>query len=140
MNEIEIYVDGGSRGNPGQGAIGVFVISDGNKILAEIGEKIGYCTNNQAEYKALLKALDWLVMNQKKLERANKITLFLDSQLVYYQVTGLFKIKNAIIRDMIFEIRQKEAKIKIDYVYKHILREKNKEADRLVNLALDNLL
>ena len=140
MKEVKVFVDGGARGNPGPAAIGIYVVSDQGKPLAKLAGKIGKATNNEAEYKALLKGLDWVLENQEKLESQTKISFFLDSQLVYSQVIGIFKVKSENIRKFIFELRQKEALIKLPLFYNHILREKNYEADRLVNLALDNLL
>ncbi|OGH05812.1 MAG: hypothetical protein A2W22_00740 [Candidatus Levybacteria bacterium RBG_16_35_11] len=139
MKQLNIFADGGSRGNPGPAAIGIY-ITDGHKnVLAKRAKKIGKATNNQAEYMGLLMGLDWLIDNQKKFEKEIKINFFLDSQLVYSQVVGIFKVKNEKIRKFIFELRQKEAKIQHPVRYNLIPREKNREADKLVNLALDNL-
>jgi ribonuclease HI len=140
MKEIKIFTDGGSRGNPGPAAIGVYIVNDNKKALAKLAGKIGTATNNEAEYKALLKGLDWVLENQKKFENETRINFYLDSQLVYSQVIGIYKVKNERLRNFIFELRQKEAQIKLPLFYNHIPREKNYEADKLVNLALDNLL
>ncbi len=138
MRNISIFTDGGSRGNPGLAAIGIF-IKDEQKILAKIGKKIGVETNNVAEYKAVIEALSWIVENKKKLIDSN-INFFMDSQLIYSQIIGVFKIKNENLRGLFFKVREYEAQIKIPVNYNHIPREKNKEADALVNMALDNIL
>lgn len=108
--------------------------------MAKIGKRLGIATNNEAEYKALLEGIDWILENQKKIESDTRININVDSLLVYSQVSGLFKVKNEKIRELIFSLREKEAQIKLPIFYNHIPREKNQEADKLVNLALDNLL
>jgi ribonuclease HI len=140
MKQINIFVDGGARGNPGEAAIGVYVLDDQKIVLAKIGKRIGSATNNEAEYKALLEGVGWILQNQKKIDRDAKINIYVDSILVYSQVSGLFKVKNDKIRQLIFSLREKEAQITSPIFYGHIPREKNREADKLVNLALDNLL
>lgn len=138
MEKIYIYTDGGSRGNPGQAAIGVFIKND-FKILAKIGKRIGETTNNVAEYSAVLAALTW-VMENKKLIGNSEINFYMDSQLIYSQITGLYKIKNENLRKLHFEVKKKGAGIKNPIYYNSISREQNKEADKLVNQALDNIL
>lgn len=140
VNQINIFADGGARGNPGPAAIG-FYIEDlkGNEIIS-IGKKIGEATNNVAEYTAILSALDWLIKNKRKFEKNTKVNFYLDSLLAASQLSGLYKIKNAKLRELIFSIKQKEEELGIDAIYKHIPREKNTKADKMVNLALDNLL
>ncbi|MCL6096904.1 MAG: ribonuclease HI family protein [Patescibacteria group bacterium] len=140
MNNILIFTDGGARGNPGPAAIGVYVVDDKGNKLAAIGKRIGEATNNAAEYKAVLEAFSWLTENKQNLEKNAKISFFLDSQLVYSQIKGLFKVKAESIREYIFTIREKEKNLGLSLQWNHIPREQNKMADSLVNLALDNLL
>lgn len=135
---ISIFTDGGSRGNPGPSALGVYIEQNG-KPLAEIGKRIGNTTNNFAEYSAILEALSWVEENKSKLD-FTKIDFFMDSELAYSQLIGIYKIKNEGIRKFIFEIREKEVIIGVPIVYSHVRREKNTKADKLVNLALDNLI
>ena len=139
MKIINIYTDGGSRGNPGPAAIGVFIEGDG-LVLGKIGKRIGKNTNNFAEYSAILEGLDFIIQNKDLIGKDSKVNFFMDSQLAYSQIVGIYKIKNSILRELIFKIREKEAEIKLPIVYSHIPRERNKEADKLVNLALDNKL
>lgn len=141
MNKIQkiyVYTDGGSRGNPGESAIGVHITDDQGNKLYGFGKCIGVTTNNVAEYTAVLEALAWLAGKKDTFPELVSISFFLDSQLVYSQIVGLYKIKNATLRNILFLIRVKEAEIHVPILYAHIPREKNKEADRLVNLALDN--
>lgn len=136
MAEIVIYTDGGSRGNPGPAALGVYIKND-EKVLAKIAKYLGETTNNVAEYSAIVSGLDWVMENKTK-EDIKKVFFYMDSQLACSQLTGLYKVKNERIREFVFEIRQKEAVLSIPIIYNHIPREKNKQADALVNLALDN--
>lgn len=134
---INVFTDGGARGNPGPAAIGVFIRDDRGAEIAGFGKKIGVSTNNTAEYEAVIEALSWIIVNKKKLSKNVKINFFLDSNLVCSQITGLFKIKNSRLRDLLFQVRQMESEIDIPINYSYIPREKNKEADKYVNLALD---
>lgn len=137
MAQITIFTDGGSRGNPGPAALGVYITDDKNQVLARIGKYLGETTNNIAEYSAIVEGLDWLIENKDKI-KTEKAHFYMDSQLAYSQLVGLYKIKNAKIREMVFEIRSKEEKLDFPIIYNHVPREKNKNADFLVNLALDN--
>ncbi len=140
MNELFIYTDGGSRGNPGPSAVGVYITDEKKVEIAAIGKKIGHATNNIAEYKAVITALDWLIEKKDELTKITKIHFYLDSKLACSQITGVYKIKNAALRDCLFLVREKEAQIKKPIIYTFIPREKNEMADLLVNKALDNTL
>ncbi|MCL4354872.1 ribonuclease HI family protein [Patescibacteria group bacterium] len=138
MKNILIFTDGGARGNPGPAGIGVYAEDENGKELISIGEKIGVATNNTAEYLAIVRALEWLCSQKNKIEKNAKVTIFVDSQLAYSQLVGLYKVKNENIRKLVFMVREKEALLEIGVSYFQIPREKNKKADALVNLALDN--
>jgi ribonuclease HI len=137
MSNIVVFTDGGSRGNPGPAALGVFIQDSAGKELVKIGKRLGETTNNVAEYSAIVEAFNWLLKNKEKLD-IQKVNFYMDSQLAYSQLNGLYKIKNPVIRDFVFEIRQKEAALNIPLVYAHVPREQNKQADAMVNQALDN--
>lgn len=139
MSQITIYTDGGARGNPGPAALGVYITNEKNQVLAKIGKYLGEATNNIAEYKAIVEGFNWLIQNKNK-EKIEKVFFFMDSQLAVSQLTGLYKIKNDKIRELVFEIRTKENQLQIPIFYNHITRDKNKQADFLVNLTLDNEL
>ncbi len=130
---MQIFTDGGARGNPGPAAYG-FVIKDEGKLLKEGFGKIGIATNNVAEYTAVIEALKFLENNFK----GQDLDFYIDSQLVVSQLTGKFKVKNADIRELVLKVKQLEGSFK-GVTYTHIPREKNTQADALVNLALDNL-
>lgn len=138
MNLINVFTDGGSRGNPGEAGIGVYVVDENNKALCRIGKKIGIATNNVAEYKAVVEAYLWLIANKNIIKAETKINFFMDSELVVSQLNGIYKIKNIALQKLVIEIRKLESQVKAIIRYAHIPRENNKEADRMVNMALDN--
>jgi ribonuclease HI len=140
MNKIFIYTDGGSRGNPGPSALGVYIEDENGKNLASIGKRLGETTNNIAEYSAILEAFIWLLGNKDMFSKETKIYFFMDSLLAYSQITGFYGIKNLKLKELLLQIHQKEAELGLSISYAHIRRENNKKADRLVNLALDNLI
>lgn len=134
---INIYTDGGSRGNPGPAALGVHIENETGIILAAIGKAIGNSTNNVAEYSAIIAGLSWAFVNKNKMPHLSRINFFMDSQLAAQQLNGIYKVKNPKLRELIFLIKQKEAEIDLPIYYSHIPREQNKKADKLVNEALD---
>lgn len=128
----EVYIDGASRGNPGESGIGVLVIR-GDGTRREIRKYLGKGTNNEAEYKALIEALGRL-SDEKSPETG--IRIHTDSQLVANQMNGLWKVKDPKLRVLHAEAKKLAAslpRLKID----HIPRERNAEADRLANEAID---
>lgn len=137
MKEISFFTDGGSRGNPGPSAYG-FVVKENNIILHEEGRTIGINTNNVAEYTAVLSAIEWLVKNPEVTSGVEKIYGFMDSLLVCQQLKGIYKIKKAHLAAIMHKIREEEHELNIPIVYTHVPRELNKEADRMVNIALDS--
>lgn len=140
MTKLVIYTDGGARGNPGFAAIG-YVIYLANSLQTKIysfGEKIGIATNNIAEYTAVLKAWQWLVLNKDKYSKITEINFFLDSNLVVNQLNRKFKIKNQELINLFYSIKTIEEKLKLTTLYNYVPREKNIYADFLVNQALDS--
>lgn len=134
-NKLVVFADGGSRGNPGPAAIGFVVKDENGKTLAEKGKRIGRETNNVAEYTAVIEALKWLVGEFR--DKELQVNFFLDSQLVVNQLNGLYKIKNANLRNLIIKVRQLERAISGNVSYQYISRERNQEADSLLNQSLD---
>lgn len=129
--KLIINTDGGARGNPGPAAIGAVIYDEDKNVLAEISECIGETTNNQAEYKAVIAAI-------KKAQDigAQKLAFYLDSELVVNQLNRVYKVKNADLAPLFVQIYNASLDFK-NVTYHHIPREMNKEADRLVNQALD---
>ena len=140
MKELFVFADGGARGNPGPAAVGVYIEDKNKKEIKSIDKRIGNATNNIAEYMAVIEALSWMIEVNSTDEGYDKINLYLDSQLVYSQLVGLYKVKNSELREKLFAVKEKEAQLKIPIFYNLIPREKNKKADLLVNKALDNSL
>lgn len=135
MDILKVYCDGGSRGNPGPAASG-FVVKDAkDTVLFVDGRRIGIATNNVAEYTAVKIALEWITLSRPNAS----LHFFLDSLLVVNQLNGFFKIKNEQLHRYVLSIKQLEKNVLGEITYQHIPREKNKEADALVNRALDNL-
>ena len=127
-----MYTDGGSRGNPGQAAIGC-VLEDPTEgvVLQEHYERIGIETNNVAEYKALIRGLELATALHP-----NKLVCFLDSELVVRQLNGQYKVKMASLQSLFQQISELAVHF-TDIEYKHIPRKDNHRADSLVNKALD---
>ncbi len=126
----EVYIDGASRGNPGESGIGVLVVCP-NGTKQEIREYIGRGTNNEAEYKALIRALGHLAA-----EASTEARIHTDSQLVANQMNGLWKIKNPNLRILHSEAKKLASSFSALEI-KYIPRKHNAEADRLANEAID---
>lgn len=138
-NSINVFTDGGARGNPGDAGIGIYITDEKENELAGFGKKIGFATNNVAEYKAVINALDWIIENKKSLSHNAKINFYLDSNLVCSQIIGIFKVKDSNLRNLLSDVRTREGQINFPIYYKHIPREHNTKADSFVNLALDQV-
>lgn len=136
MNKLIVYTDGGSRGNPGEAAIGIYITDNNNKEINKICKCIGTTTNNIAEYTAVLKAVEWIKENLISSEYG-QIEFNLDSSLVVNQLNGNFKIKNIGLKNIIVKIMLLKENIPQKIIFNYIPREKNKIADSLVNKALD---
>ncbi len=134
-SSLKIYTDGGSRGNPGEAAIGVVIA---NKYFYK--KAIGIKTNNQAEYEAVIFALKKIkqIYGKEKCKNLNLI-FYSDSELMVNQLNGLYKIKEEELKNLFIEIWNLKQDFK-EVEFKLIKREENKLADKLVNEALDELL
>src|SRR6476660_3336401 len=123
---LEAYIDGGSRGNPGEAGVGVHFTG-----VVRIAEYLGTGTNNFAEYSALLTALRFAVFS-----RCEELQVFADSELVVKQITGEYQVKNEGIRPL-YQTAVRWMALIPRFTISHVRRENNKEADRLANLAMD---
>lgn len=133
MKQIIINTDGGSRGNPGPAAIG-YVIQEDGKIVKRCGEAIGKATNNEAEYTAAIRALEDAFSMYGKI----KVLLKADSQLMVKQINREYKVKNDRIAKLFVKLYNLINQFD-EVIFQHVLREENKEADAVLNEALDNL-
>lgn len=130
-NRFVIYSDGGSRGNPGPAAIGFIIQEHSGQTLFEEGRFIGTTTNNIAEYTAIAQAL------KKALElKGREVVCYLDSELVVKQINGAYRVKDENIKKYYQQICRLLPLFE-KVIFEHVLRNKNKAADRLVNVALD---
>ena len=160
INNLKIYTDGGSRGNPGPAAIGVHAVkgqtfvedlspvsdpvadrsspgvrSVNQKTIFQLSEHIGNTTNNVAEWQAAIKALEYLVVNQIN---PLQVDFYLDSELVVKQIKGQYKIKQSHLQSLALRLHQLLRQLSQSKIsFYHIPREQNKLADALVNQALD---
>lgn len=129
--ELQIHIDGGSRGNPGPAAYGVYVQDAQGAPVAGLYGFLGVTTNNVAEYQGLIHALRFA------LERgAQRVRVFSDSELVVKQIAGAYKVKHPGMVPLHREASQLLRRFESASVT-HVRREQNREADRLVNRALD---
>jgi ribonuclease HI len=138
VKKIIIYTDGGSRGNPGKAAIGVVFCNEQEQIIKKFGEYLGdNLTNNDAEYKAIIFALKkFKAVFGKAIAEISDVEMRADSELVVKQLNGEYRLQDPKIQQFFIEIWNLKFDFKL-VKFKHIPREKNKEADKLVNEALD---
>lgn len=125
--------DGGARGNPGPGAIGV-IVRDEEKILIRFSEKVGnFVTNNIAEYEGLIKALELASTVTDK-----EVTCILDSELIVKQLLGEYRVRNAKLLELFLKVQKAQEKFE-KITYQHVSRYDTYQviADELLNLELD---
>lgn len=130
---LNIFIDGASRGNPGPASTGVVLRDENGKTLREHCRAIGVETNNVAEYTALLDALELAAEMG-----ADELIVHSDSQLLVRQLTGQYKVKNVRLAGYLVRIRKLQAGFR-SFEMVHVRREFNKHADALANKALDDL-
>jgi ribonuclease HI len=131
--ELQLYTDGGARGNPGPGAIGVLLCDSKGDELIRHSDCIGEATNNIAEYCALIAGLEIARQYDPQV-----LDCFLDSELVVKQVTGLYKVKNERIKRLFDEVKKLESIFnRITFTHVPRTHPQMRIADKLVNLALD---
>jgi ribonuclease HI len=132
--QLFLSTDGGARGNPGPAALGFVLKNSSGEIVLERGQYLGETTNNVAEYSALIEGL------KAALELgADQIVIQMDSELIVKQMSGEYKIKQPHLQELAGQVREQLGQF-VSFKFKHVLREHNKEADRMVNLAIDEAL
>ena len=138
MEKVIVYTDGGSRGNPGPSGIGVVICDNTGKVIKEYGEFLGpRFTNNEAEYSAVVSAMKKIksLFGKGKM-KSLELEFFADSELIVKQLNGEYKILNENIQPLfllVWNAKQDFGRVS----FKHIPREQNKQADKMVNQALD---
>ncbi len=138
MKKIIIYTDGGSRGNPGQAAAGAVFYNEKGEKIGEFGKYLGdNLTNNEAEYMAAIFGLEkFKAKFGKRLAKEAEVSLNSDSELLVKQITGKYKIENEKLQPLFLKLWN----LLLDFkkvTVKAVSRNKNKEADRMVNETLD---
>jgi len=128
--EIKIYIDGASRGNPGESGAGIVIKDRQGKIFKRLRQYLGRATNNQAEYRALLLAL------KASRELGQSIKIFSDSELLVKQLKGSYRVKSKGLKPYFDEVRNL-LKGFSSWEIAHIPREQNREADALANEAIN---
>lgn len=129
---LRVHVDGGARGNPGPAAIAAVLYDEDGEIVYESGRPIGRATNNVAEYRALLLGIE----HARELG-ATELELVGDSELVVKQVLGQYKVKDPGLKPLHAEVKAALEPV-VSWSIRHVRREHNAEADRLVNETLDD--
>jgi ribonuclease HI len=137
METIIAYTDGGARGNPGPAAIGVHIVDAQGAVLTQVKQSIGNSTNNFAEYHAVLTALQTLKQRYGKATKDMNFEIRLDSELVKKQLNHEYQIKEPGLVPFFIEIHNLRVANFPHLTLTHVPRAQNKEADRLVNEALD---
>jgi ribonuclease HI len=128
---ITAHVDGGARGNPGSAGYGAVITDTNGTILAELCQGIGIATNNVAEYRGLIAALEWALAHGH-----TRLHVKSDSQLIVQQMLGRYRVKHEGLLPLHRQARDLAARIG-DVTFEHVRRELNKDADRLSNLGMD---
>ena len=127
----QLFCDGAARGNPGPAGAGAVLKKEDGELVAEISEYLGETTNNQAEYQALLHGLERAVGLHVK-----HLKIFMDSELVVKQLKGDYRVKHPDLIPLHQRVRESLKKLS-SFEIAHVFREKNKEADKLANRAID---
>ncbi len=128
---ITAFIDGGARGNPGPAGYGVHIEDASGKTIAELSEYLGHQTNNVAEYSGLIAALEYAVQHQHP-----ALHVVSDSELLVKQIRGIYKVKSPELKVLYDQARPLIRKLE-SFEIRHVLRAKNKDADRLANAAMD---
>lgn len=137
MQKIIIYTDGASRNNPGEAGAGAYITDGEGKVIKECTKYLGIATNNFAEYEAIIIGLE--AVRDMFMKAAEKLTVEvrMDSELACKQLNGLYRIKQPALYEQYMKIKALCAAHFPNITFVHIRREKNKEADRLSNEAID---
>jgi len=134
---LSIHTDGGSRGNPGHSGFGFVVYCPKGDILHQGSQYLGIKTNNEAEYAGLLSALTWLKSYSQD-HPVFSVDFFMDSELIVRQVQGVYKVKAGNLLPIFNSVRSILSDFSFPVKFTHVLRDKNKIADQLANLAMDH--
>ena len=130
MKKAIIFTDGCAEPNPGPAAIGFTIRDERGKLLASVCQAIGHATNNQAEYRAIIAALE-----KASGLGVNQVEIRSDSELIVRQINGQYRVKNADLKPLYLKVKQLQSRM-TTFSISHIPREQNSEADGLASQAL----
>ena len=130
VKRLVIFTDGAAEPNPGPAAIGVIIKDAQGRLVASISRRIGHATNNQAEYRAIIAALERAISLG-----VNRVEMHSDSELVVKQINGKYRVKKATLKPLYQKVKQLQSQLQ-GFSIAHITREQNIEADELANIAL----
>ena len=130
IKRVIIFTDGAAEPNPGPAAIGATIKDEHGRLITSISQPIGRATNNQAEYRAIIAALE----NAIRLG-ASQVDMHSDSELVVRQINGRYRVKNAALKPLYRQVKYLQSLLE-GFTITHILRQQNTEADNLANIAL----
>ncbi len=128
---LVFYIDGGARGNPGPAGYGVYIQDETGKRVDELSVYLGVQTNNFAEYSGLVAALEYAIEH-----KVRAVKIYSDSELLVKQIKGEYKVKSPALLDIYREAKDLIRKLNT-FQIRHVMREQNREADRLANRAMD---
>ena len=132
----KLFTDGGARGNPGPAAAGAILFDEQDHLIWFDSKYLGHTTNNKAEYQAILHGIKGFKKSIDDLHDTNiKLTCYLDSELIVKQLNGEYKIKDSTLKTIYERVMEQVTGFEVEFI--HIYREKNKFADKLVNICLD---
>jgi len=129
---IRLYTDGACRGNPGSGGAGAVLLDENGGVVTTAKKFLGTCTNNEAEYAALILGLEEALSGGHK-----TIQVFLDSELLVRQINGIYRVKNDRLKTLMQEVQRHLARFD-GCTVEHVPRSENAVADRLANQAIDD--
>jgi len=128
---VVIFTDGVAEPNPGLAAIGATIKDEQGRPIAAISQPIGRATNNQAEYSAIIAALESAINLG-----ASQVDMYSDSELVVRQINGRYRVKNASLKPLYQKVKQLQSRFE-GFTITHVPRQQNREADRLASIALE---
>lgn len=128
---FNLYTDGACRGNPGPGGAGIVLTDEKGGTVAAVKQYLGRCTNNVAEYRALIGGLEEALRR-----RCTDLHIYMDSELLVNQIRGSYRVRNAGLMPLMAEVRKRLAALD-SYTVEHVYRDRNRLADALANEAID---
>ena len=131
---LTLFTDGACRGNPGQGGAGAVVMSVDGQVVSTAKKFLGHCTNNIAEYRALILGLEEALEH-----KPDTLRVYLDSELLVRQIQGVYRVKNPALQPLMTEVRSLLARFDA-WEVDHVPRRENTLADGLANDAIDEAL